>query len=185
MKSVCPRPVPCGWSLEQTLTQGVCSPIFHLFDSTTDVPPTLTQASFLEAPASSQSWVLSVPGTGRGGSLPRPTYHTIPGIGRGAPSCQGLEPHLGVAKELVAKSIKNRDSLPGPALCRCQRNDLPLWRTGPVPSHSPGCLSDQNTGDQLTCSGQWSSKGLPWDRWEPKGGREGSSRWPRSGVGRG
>lgn len=32
------------------------------------------------------------------------------------PSCRGLEPHLGIAKELVAKSIRNRDPPPNVAL---------------------------------------------------------------------
>lgn len=147
------------------------------------MPPTLTWASPLGAPTS----------PGPGYSICQalgeevegyfsPVQQTSPGIGTGVPSCQGLEPCLEVAKDLVAKSIKNTDLLPGPALCGYQRIAVPLWRPGPEPSPSPGCLSDQNTGDQLMHCRQWSSTGLARGRWEATKGKEGPSWWTRSGV---
>lgn len=111
-----------------------------------------------------------------------PAHQRSSRSGMGAPSCQGLEPCLGVAKDLVAKSVKNRDLLPD-TLPGCQRIAVLLWRLGPVPNPRPGCLSDQNTGDQLMHYGQWSSIGLVRGRWEPGKWREGPLWWPRSQVG--
>ena len=84
-------------------------------------------------------------------------------------------------RSLLLIKKKNRDFLPDPAFCGCQRKAL--CKTGKVPSISPRCLSDQNTGDQLMLCGQWSNVGLPRGRWEPRRGREGPSWWLRSREG--
>lgn len=169
------------WNKHRSKVSGVP---FSFCSIELQMPPTLIWAPLLGAPTSPSPGysICQAPGE-EADSYFSPAHQTSLGTGMGVPSYQGLEPCLGVAKDLVAKSIKTRDHLPGPALCGCQRIAVPLWRPGPVPSPSPGCLSDQSTGDQLMHCGRWSSKGLARGRWEPGKGREGQSWWLRSGVG--
>lgn len=53
-----------------------------------------------------------------------------------------------------------------------------------MPGPSAGCLSDQNTGDQLMRCGQ-SSSTRPQGRWEPGRGREGLCGGQGAGWGEG
>lgn len=100
MKGVSPRPGPCGLSQS---TDPV--PVPH---SLCLIEPQIPLSTDWGHPSRSPN-LPPLLGVNVPGSFSRPAHQPSPGIGSGAPSRQGLEPRLGVAKELATNLFKNGD----------------------------------------------------------------------------